>query len=68
MWEETDFVQLSSGNFYGLLSGAIQKWRHRGRGWGGYPKVVTKSGMGGGVHANSDIITKKVTYKFLFFS
>ena len=35
----------------------------------GYPKVVTKSDIGGrGVHANSDITTKKIMYKFLFFT
>ena len=34
----------------------------------GYPKLVTKNDIkGGGVQANSDITTKKIMYKFLFF-
>ena len=50
------------------LSGAIQKWRHQGRGRG-YPKLVTERDKGGRrVHANSDITTKKKNiYKVLLF-
>ena len=39
--------------------GGIQKWRHRGRGRE-VPKNSDKSDIGGsGVHADSDITTKK---------
>ena len=39
-----------------------------GKGGGEYAKLVTKSDIGvRGVHANSDITTKKIMYKFLLF-
>ena len=39
------------------MLGAIQKSRHRGR---GYSKLLTENDIWGrGVHANSNIVTKK---------
>ena len=45
-----------------------------GVGGRGYPKLVTKSDIGEGVHTNSDITPpqkkkkKKIMFKFLFFA
>ena len=50
------------------MYGAIQKWRHEGKkGREGIPKISDKNDIRGGVQANSDITTKKIMYKFLFF-
>ena len=47
-------------NFASDGLGTIQKCRPYGRrgGWG-YPKLMTKSDIAGGVHANRNISTKK---------
>ena len=60
-------------DFQEALGAIIKKWRHQGRGTG-YPKLVTKSDLAGsGIHANSEITSKKNMYKskkdlvFIFF-
>ena len=53
-------MQIKLNVDFQVTLGAIKKWRLQGRGGGEYPKLVTKSDIGGSwVHSNSDITTKK---------
>ena len=59
-------MQIKLNVDFQVTLGAIKKWCLQGRGGGEYPKLVTKSDIGGSwVHSNSDITTKKKNmYKF----
>ena len=49
--------------FEPAVIGAIQKVCHRPRGGGGSSKIVTKSDMGEGVKANSDVTAYQFSRK-----
>ena len=57
-------MQIKLNVDFQVTLGAIKKWRHQGRGEG-VPKINDKKWhRGSGVHANSDITTKKNMYNF----